>query len=308
MMNLIRNENMKIYKRTGTKVMFGILIIVVLLIGLVMRFTEEATETQSEAEMDVSIESTELMDDADQLPPQVIEQQELQEYREEEGITEIPTNSMVGFTMQNPQLISFVTMFSVIVGAGIVASEHSNGTIKLLMIRPVKRWKILFSKWIATIQFSIVMLFVLILSSLITGGVLHDFSIESTRVVDMTTDGIRDLNVWQYMGTAYFLGWIELVIMTTFAFMLGAVFRNQSLSIGLSLVLLFTGGQVVYLLSNYEWAKYILFANSNLLQHFYGQPMIPELSIAFSAMVILVYFILFKAIAYISFAKRDIAD
>ena len=41
-----------------------------------------------------------------------------------------------------------VLLLTVIVAAGIVASEFSQGTIKMLLTRPVKRWKILLSKFL----------------------------------------------------------------------------------------------------------------------------------------------------------------
>lgn len=313
MMNaLIKNENMKIYKRLGTKIMFVILAAVIVFVGLVMRFADEMAEPPDGAgEQGLQIEQTDpdqMTDMPESMQVQIQEQEMLGSYLIEEDISQVKRDSMLGFAMGNPQLVSFVTMFTVIIGAGIVAGEHSKGTIKLLMIRPVKRWKILLSKWLSTVLFSMIMVLALIGISLITGGFLYGFTIDGLRVVEVVDGAVRDMSVWAYMAVTYSLAWMELIIMTTFAFMLGAVFRNQSLSIGLSLVLLFTGGQIVYLLSSYDWAKYLLFAHTNLVQHFNGQPMIDSVSATFSVGVVVVYFTVFKAIAYLSFSKRDIAD
>lgn len=313
MMNaLIKNENMKIYKRLGTKIMFVILAAVIVFVGLVMRFANEVTEAPEGAgEPGLQIEQADpdqLANVPESMQVQLEEQEMLRSYLSQEEISQVSRDSMLGFAMENPQLVSFVTMFTVIVGAGIVAGEHSKGTIKLLMIRPVKRWKILLSKWLSTVMFSIVMVLSLIGFSLLTGGFLYGFSIDGLRVVEVVDGAVRDMSVWGYMAATYSLAWVELMIMTTFAFMLGAVFRNQSLSIGLSLVLLFTGGQIVFLLSGYDWAKYLLFAHTNLLQHFNGQPMIDHVTAAFSVGMVTLYFAVFKAVAYLSFSKRDIAD
>ncbi|ADH99396.1 ABC transporter permease [Salisediminibacterium selenitireducens] len=309
---LIKNENMKIYKRLGTKIMFVILAAVIVFIGLVMRFANEVTEPLDGAgEPGLQIEQSDpdqMANMPESMQVQIHEQEMLGTYLIEEEVSQVNRDSMLGFAMENPQLVSFVTMFTVIVGAGIVAGEHSKGTIKLLMIRPVKRWKILLSKWLSTVLFSIVMVLTLIVISLLTGGFLYGFSIDGLRVVEVVDGAVRDMSVWGYMAVTYSLAWVELIIMTTFAFMLGAVFRNQSLSIGLSLVMLFTGGQVVFLLSSYDWAKYLLFAHTNLLQHFNGQPMIEHTTAAFSVGIVVFYFTVFKAIAYLSFSKRDIAD
>ena len=44
-------------------------------------------------------------------------------------------------------MMSLVTLLMIIASAGIVASEFTQGTIKMLLSRPVKRWKIITSKY-----------------------------------------------------------------------------------------------------------------------------------------------------------------
>ncbi|MEW8987770.1 MAG: ABC transporter permease, partial [Bacillus sp. (in: firmicutes)] len=56
----------------------------------------------------------------------------------------------------------------------------------------------------------------------------------------------------------------------------------------------------------YEWAKYILFANTNLMQYFEGRPMIEGMSLSFSVVMLFLYFCLFIGLAYYVFKKRDI--
>ena len=53
--------------------------------------------------------------------------------------------------MDSAGIGSIVVLLTVIVAAGIVASEFSQGTIKMLLSRPVKRWKILTSKYLTVI-------------------------------------------------------------------------------------------------------------------------------------------------------------
>ncbi|MFL6556648.1 MAG: ABC transporter permease, partial [Bacillus sp. (in: firmicutes)] len=82
----------------------------------------------------------------------------------------------------------------------------------------------------------------------------------------------------------------------------------SSLAIGLSLFLLFTGAQFTLLLSlKFSWAKYILFANTNLMQYVEGAPMVEGMSMSFSVLMLLLYFALFQSLAFIVFKKRDVA-
>ena len=57
------------------------------------------------------------------------------------------------------------------------------------------------------------------------------------------------------------------------AFMISAVFRNSSLAIGLSIFLMMTGGELTGMFAmKFQWAKYVLFANTDLMQYFDGVP------------------------------------
>ncbi|MBO1915152.1 ABC transporter permease, partial [Microvirga sp. 3-52] len=53
--------------------------------------------------------------------------------------------------------MSLVTLFTIIASAGILASEFSQGTIKMLLSRPVKRWKILTSKYLTILLFGLLL-------------------------------------------------------------------------------------------------------------------------------------------------------
>jgi ABC-2 type transport system permease protein len=99
-----------------------------------------------------------------------------------------------------------------------------------------------------------------------------------------------------------------MLMLATMAFMISAVFRNSSLAIGLSLFLMFMGGQVTRLISmKFDWAKYSLFANTDLLQYFEGVPMVQGMTLGFSIMMIFIYFLFFQALAFYVFKKRDVA-
>ena len=47
----------------------------------------------------------------------------------------------------------------------------------------------------------------------------------------------------------------------------------------------------------FDWAKYILFANTDLMQYFEGIPMVEGMTLTFSIIMIVSYFILFQSLA-----------
>ncbi|OAH56103.1 ABC transporter permease [Domibacillus aminovorans] len=101
---------------------------------------------------------------------------------------------------------------------------------------------------------------------------------------------------------------VDVFIIATMAFMISAVFRNSSLAIGVSLFLLFKGPNVTYLLAmRYEWTKYILFANTNLLQYETGSAIVEGMNFGFSIAILAVYYTAFQLLAFFVFSKRDVA-
>jgi ABC-2 type transport system permease protein len=57
----------------------------------------------------------------------------------------------------------------------------------------------------------------------------------------------------------------------------------------------------------FSWAKYILFANTDLIQYFEGTPMVEGMTLPFSIFMLLLYFALFQLLAFFVFQKRDVA-
>ncbi|RNB77785.1 hypothetical protein EDM56_30760 [Brevibacillus fluminis] len=87
------------------------------------------------------------------------------------------------------------------------------------------------------------------------------------------------------------------------------MFRNQALAIGLGLIVQFTGSAITEtFLGQYSWLKYSLFANTSLSMYWEGTPLLPDMTIGFSIAVLLAYYIVFMAMAWITFTKRDVAS
>ena len=112
-----------------------------------------------------------------------------------------------------------------------------------------------------------------------------------------------------HLLTDYGMKSINMMMLATMAFMISAVFRNSSLAIGLSIFLMFSGSQLTLLLSlKFSWAKYLLFANTDLMQYFDGTPMMEGMTLPFSVAMLVIYFILFLILAHFVFKKRDVAS
>src|SRR5690625_3745793 len=79
------------------------------------------------------------------------------------------------YTLENAGLVSIISLFTIIIGAGIISNEYKWGTIKLLLIRPISRSTILLSKFLSVFIFAFVTMIFLILCSLLSGGIIFGF-------------------------------------------------------------------------------------------------------------------------------------
>ncbi|TMW73349.1 ABC transporter permease subunit [Alteribacter natronophilus] len=312
LIRLTGNEWMKLRKRTGTKVMFVLLVAIVLAGGLITKYLiphEEPSGGWEErlVQKNAALES-ELAAEETQGAARLEEQLLVNQYHLDSGVEPLTSQHMWSFFSDNGMVLSIITVFTVIAAAGSVSGEHSTGTIKLLLARPVNRWKILLSKWLAVLLFASVMLLVFITATLVIGTVLFPGGLSADRWVEVVNGEIRDWYAPFYGLTVYALQFIEVIIYAALAFMIGTVFKNQALSVGISLTALFMGSQIVFLLSGYEWAKYILFANTYLLQYLQGDPLVPGMSAAFSVIVLAAYLVLFLAVTFNVFTGRDVVD
>jgi ABC-2 type transport system permease protein len=220
-----------------------------------------------------------------------------------------PTDETLwGNMLKAADLVVVVTVFTVVIAADSVAGEFSSGTIKLLLIRPVSRSKILLSKYVSTVVFSVLLLLVLFISAFVVSGVLQGFHDVGVPYVYASNDGIvHTKNIVQEAIITYLYQCIQMIITVTMAFMISTVFRSSSIAIALSVGIMFAGSSIVSFLSQFSWAKYYLFENTDLTQYLNGTPNIPGMTLPFSVTVILVYFFIFIALSWIVFKKRDVA-
>ncbi|MBO0960761.1 ABC transporter permease [Neobacillus sp. MM2021_6] len=315
MVNLIKNEWMKVFKRPGTFVMIGILIVVIALMGIVIKTQQNDTNFAQDKNWEQV-----LQEENNALKQQMAQSRtkiEKQFFKKEIAINDyrikhhIPTKekySVWSFVKDSSQLIMLAGLFIIVVSAGIVASEFNWGTVKLLLIRPINRTKILLSKYLTVLVYALFMLAILFVFSTALGAILFGMPDKAIPYLNYYNGQVTEQNMVVHLLIYYGLSSIDTIMLVTMAFMISSVFRNSSLAIGLSLFLLFTGGQFTALLSmKFDWAKYILFANTDLMQYFEGTPMVEGMTLTFSVIMLLLYFALFQFLAFFVFKKRDVA-
>jgi len=163
------------------------------------------------------------------------------------------------------------------------------------------------SKYISVLVFALVGLLTLFAASFLIGGIFYRFSGVNQPFLAYTNGAVYEVNMMWHIFTTYGYGCVSLLMMVTFAFTISTVSRNNSLAVGVSLFLMFSGNILVSILSKYSWVKYVLFANTGLTQYTNGTPVVSGMTMSFSLMVLAAYFVIFNAISWIVFSKSDIA-
>lgn len=262
-MQLVRNENIKIYFRPRTYIMAGLLAGSVILISVLWL----------------------LLGGRD-------------------------TTMWVVSYWESNILFLLVTIFSVVIAAMSVAEEFTSGTIKLLLIRPWTRSKILLSKYISVVLFALLLTALLLGSALFVNWLCFGlFPSETAKMLQAEMPGQGGLPSISFMLQYYMYRFISLVVMITLAFMLSTVFRSSALAIGLALFLLLAMDIIntLFSLLDYKWIDYLLFTHLNLTQYIGDTSLGDGMTLGFSLVILGVYYALFIALTWLIFNKRDVA-
>ncbi|HLR74026.1 MAG TPA: ABC transporter permease subunit [Virgibacillus sp.] len=310
--NLILNEQIKTYLRRSTWAMY--IIIIGLIVGL-------AILTKTFDVDDVAYTEDNWRDILEQDNEVLMKEIEEDEFLEGVNTMFIEENNFYldndiqphnygawKFVYENNMLLMLVSLFTIVIAAGIIAHEFRWGTIKLLLIRPISRSTILLSKYISVLLFALMTLLFVFITAWITGALFFGVEGASPHILIYTeTMDLKYVAAIEEILSDYGYQMINLVMMATFAFMISAVFRNSTLAIGIAIFLMMAGNSIVTFFADRSWAKYILFANTNLKQYSIGSPMIEGMTLSFSITVLLIYYILFISVTWIFFTKRDVA-
>lgn len=317
---LIYNELIKTYIRKSTWVMYAILALLIIGGGLLTNFleTDDYEYSDDNWREELKEENKDAMEGQDQDAENVAENDIDVEfsltndvgknnYYLEHDIKPAPYDTWQ-FTYENSGLLSVVSLLTIIIAAGIVAHEFRWGTIKLLLIRPISRSIILLSKYIAVLLFALFTLLFVVIVSLLVGAILFGFNGFDPHVVTSQGNGFAYVSQIGEIVSAYGYKLINLVMMATFAFMISSVFRNSAMAIGTAIFLMFTGTTIVGIFADYDWAKYILFANTDLTIYANGgTPVIEGMTLGFSITMLIVYYVIFMVLSWTFFTKRDVA-
>lgn len=227
----------------------------------------------------------------------------------------------VYFTMEICALV--ITVFAVMLICNLITGETESGTIKLLLVRPYKRSKIITSKLLATISFVVTfMLFSSILS--FVGGVAM-FGMPTSNIISVINGTTAfEISPLLLIIIDIFTLFIDILFFVLLSLMVAIICKNYAASISCVIVLLivnyalniiFTNSFWYTLLPgmNLHWFKYLgnTFIStsgvgiSDLLQKVLITGIHSSMALPYSLLLYTVYSVVFLAVSYTVFQKRD---
>jgi ABC-2 type transport system permease protein len=152
---------------------------------------------------------------------------------------------------------------------------------------------------------------VLIVAGFITGSLLFGSGDFNAKFFEFTLEGqkIAELGPQFLLKVLYYLPSLLMVI--TISFMLSTLFKSQALAVGVGIFVLFVsstlGGLIVFLAEKYTWAKFLIFPHLDLTVYALQDEILQGVTLPLSLLTLAVYYILFIALTFAIFQKRDVS-
>ena len=149
------------------------------------------------------------------------------------------TNTLKGI-LENfySQFGIFLIVVVVMIAGTIVSEEFNKGTIKLLLVKPYTRNKILMAKAITTLSMILFVIVVTLIMQILIGGIIFGFDSLSEPVVayNFNTNTMEEMNIFANLGVQTLTQLPMIILLATLAFAISTLFTNSTLAITISLL------------------------------------------------------------------------
>jgi ABC-2 type transport system permease protein len=196
-----------------------------------------------------------------------------------------------------------------------VSAEFQQGTIKLLLTRPVSRARVLASK-LAALALAITLTVVLGgIVAYLFGGVAFGYAgwaapvLTGFRAGGETFDltAVRSIALWKETVLVYGLAWFAMLCVGAIALLTSVLLRSTAASMGAMVAALIAGSILPRLAPSWESQKYLFVTNLPLPDYYSGSPPpIPGLTIGLAVAVLVAWAAAALALAFAVFVRRDV--
>jgi ABC-2 type transport system permease protein len=326
MLSLVENETVKVWKKRRFAVVLLILLILIPIFVYAQMKIAQNSAAKFKGDWRIELQ-TQITDNtralgSDRIPEEWKKWrralvQQLQYYLDH-GINP-HTPDAVTFTrnfMDNAVTL-FIPLMVLAIASDLVSGERSSGTIKMLLTRPVRRWRILLSKLVTlTLYVSLIVVATVVLCYLISGlvfgykgwgvPVFVGFQVNGANV---NTAGVHAVPQGVYLMMQAGLVWVASMTIAILALMVSVLVRSTAASFVTMMAAIIAGAILTNMASSWQSAKYLFNVNLELTSYLQGTPPpIEGMTLGFSLAVLCVWALVGLAVSFAVFTKQDIMN
>ena len=318
---LVQNETLKLLRRRRFAIVVGIMFVILTLVSYSQyRQLRETRNANWRADLQERIARYENRMRRGRINPSWLrsmraEVRRLQFYLDRGINPEQPTAPLVVRTFANAAGFLLLPLLVAVLGSDIVSAENAEGTDKLLLTRPVRRWKILTAKLVTLWLFaSLTLLVGGLVSYAVTAPVLPPHGWDAPAFngfqlsgEDFRMESVRQLPLWHDALIAYGLEWYALLAVAGISLLLSVIFKSSAASIGTMLASLIGGTILTRISPDWTAGKYFFVSAIPLSDYYSGQaPPYEGMSMTFCIVLLAVWAVACVTTAYAIFLRRDV--
>ena len=206
-------------------------------------------------------------------------------------------------------------LLAIVFAADVVSSEFSQGTIKLLLTRPISRARVLASKLAALLLAIGLTVLVGGCVAYLFGGLAYGYKgwgapiLTGFRQTGGTFDAsaVRSVPLWQDAIAVFGLAWFAAAVVAVIGFLTSVLLRSTAASMGTMFAALILGTILPRLAPTWAFQKYLFPTNLPLPDYYSGSPPpIPGMTIEFSVLMLALWGIRAGVVDFVVFVRSDV--
>lgn len=207
----------------------------------------------------------------------------------------------------------FILIIGIVIAGSIVSDEFNKGTIKLLLVKPYNRIKILLSKFIVCLLILVLTIVFIAVCQLVVGSIVFGFDSLTTPAIfyNFDTNRVETMNILAYVGLIGICKMPIYILLTTLAFACSTLFTNSALAIAVPFLGYMSAAFINQLALVYDIKQIIYFVTPNWDFTYYlfgGTPLFDGLTVLFSLAICLIYLLIMIVVSCVVFKRRDIKN
>lgn len=213
-------------------------------------------------------------------------------------------------SMNNVYFMGIIALIiTVIICGGIVASEHKTGSIRLLLTKPFKRWKILLSKLLVMLFIFLSSYLIGIIITYLLSGVMYGFSDFSIPLLINNNGIITDTSYIIFTFNNILKSVLIIILFLVLLFSISSITLNTPISLSIILILIFILIFLPYVITFNSYFNYLPIFLLNFHEVIYStNNSFVNINTNSAIILSICYSIAILVITFIIYCKRDIKN